>query len=108
MLLPSGGDDHTVKVWDLRQRTSVYTIPAHTSLISTVRWQPGSGHTLLTAGFDRQVRGETVTCEVWVCKQAPHASLERILVPWVILMCGVRQAFAAAILGVHLLLKRGG
>jgi WD40 repeat protein len=52
---PAGGDDHTAKVWDLRQRTALYTLPAHTSLISTVRYQPGSGHVLLTAGFDRQV-----------------------------------------------------
>lgn len=51
----AGGDDNTAKVWDLRQRKALYTLPAHTSLISTVRWQPGSGHVLLTAGFDRQV-----------------------------------------------------
>jgi U4/U6 small nuclear ribonucleoprotein PRP4 len=52
---PAGGDDNTAKIWDLRQRKLLYTLPAHTSLISTVRWQPGSGHVLLTAGFDRQV-----------------------------------------------------
>lgn len=51
----AGGDDHTAKVWDLRQRKALYTLPAHTSLISTVRWQPGTGHVLLTASFDRQV-----------------------------------------------------
>lgn len=55
-LATTGGDDNTAKIWDLRQRKAVYTLPAHTSLISTVRWQPDSGHVLLTAGFDRQVR----------------------------------------------------
>lgn len=43
-------------MWDLRKRKAVYTIPAHTSLVSTVRWQPGSGHTLLTTGYDCQAK----------------------------------------------------
>jgi U4/U6 small nuclear ribonucleoprotein PRP4 len=45
-----------LQIWDLRKRKCTYTIPAHTSLVSTVRWQPGSGHVLLTAGYDCQAK----------------------------------------------------
>jgi hypothetical protein len=45
-----------LQIWDLRKRKCIYTIPAHTSLVSTVRWQPGSGHVLLTAGYDCQAK----------------------------------------------------
>lgn len=33
----SGSEDHSVRVWDLRKKQSVYTIPAHQSLVSQVR-----------------------------------------------------------------------
>lgn len=36
--LSPGSDDHTVRLWDLRQRKSVYTIPAHTNLVSCLRY----------------------------------------------------------------------
>lgn len=44
------------QVWDLRKRRAVYTLPAHTSLVSTVRWQPGTGALLLTAGYDNSAK----------------------------------------------------
>lgn len=34
--LASGSEDHSVRVWDLRKKQSVYTIPAHQSLVSQV------------------------------------------------------------------------
>lgn len=46
----------TGQVWDLRKRKCIYTIPAHTSLVSTVRYQPHNGHTLLSCGYDCQAR----------------------------------------------------
>ena len=33
----SGSEDHSVRVWDLRMKRSLYTIPAHQSLVSQVR-----------------------------------------------------------------------
>lgn len=33
----SGSEDHTAKVWDLRKRKALYTLPGHTSLVSQVR-----------------------------------------------------------------------
>ena len=33
----SGSEDHSVRVWDLRKKRSLYTIPAHQSLVSQAR-----------------------------------------------------------------------
>lgn len=35
----TGGDDHSVKMWDLRKRKCIYTIPAHANLISYLRFE---------------------------------------------------------------------
>jgi len=51
--IASGSDDRTAKIWDLRRMKCLYTIPAHSALISTVRWQPGDGHYLATAAYDK-------------------------------------------------------
>ena len=37
--LASGSDDHTVRLWDLRKKKCAYTLPAHSSLISHVRFE---------------------------------------------------------------------
>lgn len=53
----TGSEDNTVRVWDLRRKgQAVYTIPAHTSLVSAVRYQPGTGATLMSAGYDKVVK----------------------------------------------------
>jgi hypothetical protein len=49
---PAGSDDHTARVWDLRKKGCLYTIPAHKSLLSSVRYEPGSGAYLMTASYD--------------------------------------------------------
>ncbi len=48
----AGSDDHTARVWDLRKKGCLYTIPAHSSLLSTVRFEPTAGSYLLTASYD--------------------------------------------------------
>lgn len=35
-LLASGSEDHAARIWDLRKRKCVYTIPCHSSLVSQV------------------------------------------------------------------------
>jgi len=59
-LLASGGGDHACRLWDLRKQeggrcSSLYTLLGHSSLVSQVRFEPGSGAFLLTAGYDGAV-----------------------------------------------------
>lgn len=61
--LASASDDHSVRIWDLRKRRNAYILTAHSSLISSVRYQSGNGDGsggdfLLTASFDN-------TCKIW-------------------------------------------
>ena len=37
--IATGSEDNTAKIWDIRQRKCVYTIPAHNNLISKVKFQ---------------------------------------------------------------------
>ncbi|KPJ18787.1 U4/U6 small nuclear ribonucleoprotein Prp4 [Papilio machaon] len=41
-----------VKIWDIRKRAPIYTIPAHTHLVSDVRYQRSHGHYLATSSYD--------------------------------------------------------
>lgn len=50
--LATGGEDHTCRIWDLRKRKSLYVIPAHSSSISQVKFEPEEGYFLVTASFD--------------------------------------------------------
>lgn len=54
----TGSEDNTVKIWDLRQRRCIYTVPAHTNLVSTVHFERDNGRYLLTASYDG-------TCKIW-------------------------------------------
>ena len=37
--IATGSEDNTAKIWDLRNRQCLYTIPAHTNLVSSVKYQ---------------------------------------------------------------------
>uniref|UniRef100_A0A7S2RZL0 Uncharacterized protein n=1 Tax=Rhizochromulina marina TaxID=1034831 RepID=A0A7S2RZL0_9STRA len=53
----TGGDDHSVKIWDLRKRACAYTVPAHMGLVSELRFlQHGLGEALLSTSFDGTIR----------------------------------------------------
>uniref|UniRef100_A0A673AV29 U4/U6 small nuclear ribonucleoprotein Prp4-like n=1 Tax=Sphaeramia orbicularis TaxID=375764 RepID=A0A673AV29_9TELE len=56
--LATGSGDNTCKVWELRNRKCLYTVPAHQNLLSAVRFQPTDGHFLLTGAYDN-------TAKVW-------------------------------------------
>lgn len=38
--MATGAEDNTARVWDLRQRACLYTLPGHTSLVSQVPVNP--------------------------------------------------------------------
>nr|XP_043607902.1 U4/U6 small nuclear ribonucleoprotein PRP4-like protein [Erigeron canadensis] len=42
--LATGGEDNTCRIWDLRKKRSLYTIPAHASLISQIKFEPQEGY----------------------------------------------------------------
>lgn len=54
--LATAAADHQVKIWDLRKRSILYTIPAHTHLLSDVRYQRSHGHFLLTSSYDKSAK----------------------------------------------------
>ncbi len=54
-------------MWDLRKKGCLYTIPAHTSLVSNVRFERSSGWYLLTAGYDNVAK---VRCSASVLYQS--------------------------------------
>jgi U4/U6 small nuclear ribonucleoprotein PRP4 len=40
----TGSEDNSIRIWDIRQARCSYTIPAHTNLVSQVRfWRAGDG-----------------------------------------------------------------
>ncbi|EHB03294.1 U4/U6 small nuclear ribonucleoprotein Prp4, partial [Heterocephalus glaber] len=56
--IATGSGDNTCKVWDLRQRRCIYTIPAHQNLVTGVKFEPIHGNFLLTGAYDN-------TAKIW-------------------------------------------
>ena len=56
--IATASEDNTCKIWDLRKRTCIYTIPAHTNLLSDVKYQKTEGQYLVTASYDN-------TAKIW-------------------------------------------
>jgi hypothetical protein len=54
----TGSADHTVRIWDLRRKNCMYIIPAHSNLISELKYQ---------------VRGASASA-VTACRPAPPAA----------------------------------
>ena len=51
-LVATGSSDNTCKIWDIRGRDCLYTVPAHTSLVSSLAFGPNNGSFLATASYD--------------------------------------------------------
>ncbi|RVW92151.1 U4/U6 small nuclear ribonucleoprotein PRP4-like protein [Vitis vinifera] len=56
--LATGAEDNTCRIWDLRKKKSLYVIPAHSNLVSQVKFEPQEGYFLVTASYD-------MTAKVW-------------------------------------------
>ncbi|PRQ44911.1 putative transcription factor WD40-like family [Rosa chinensis] len=56
--LAPGGEDNTCRIWDLRKKKSIYSIPAHSNLISQVKFEPQEGYFLVTGSYD-------MTAKIW-------------------------------------------
>ena len=54
--LASGSDDHSIRLWDLRKKKCAYTLPAHSSLISHVRFEPIRGRFLMSTSYDNKAK----------------------------------------------------
>lgn len=54
--IATASEDNTVKIWDLRKRSIWYTIPAHTNLISDVKFQRDGGDYLITSSYDNTAK----------------------------------------------------
>lgn len=53
----TGGADNTVRLWDLRRHgKELYTVPAHSSLITACSFERGHGRFLLTSSFDASAK----------------------------------------------------
>lgn len=50
--LATAGEDDTCRIWDLRKRKCSYIIPAHSCIISQVKFEPQEGYFLATASYD--------------------------------------------------------
>lgn len=50
--IATGSDDNTIKIWDIRKRACVYTIPAHNQAISDLFWEQGDSKFLLSCSYD--------------------------------------------------------
>nr|CAH8843309.1 unnamed protein product [Trichobilharzia regenti] len=48
--------DNTVRIWDLRQQQAIYVIPAHTSVVSSVRFESRNSNYLVTSSFDKTAK----------------------------------------------------
>lgn len=54
--IATASEDNTCKIWDLRKRNILYTIPAHTNLISDVKFQRDGGDYMVTASYDNTAK----------------------------------------------------
>lgn len=58
----TGSADNTIKVWDLRRRQVVYTIPAHTNIITDVKYQKNGGQFLVSTSYDNTAKVRNFFC----------------------------------------------
>ncbi|CAN6586355.1 unnamed protein product [Malus baccata var. baccata] len=85
--LATGGEDNTCRIWDLRKRKSIYTIPAHSNLISQVKFEPQDGYFLVTASYD-------LTAKIWSARDLSLSKrsldMKKKLHLWIFQVTGIK------------------
>lgn len=75
--LATGGDDNSVKIWDLRKKQIVNTTPAHLNLISDIKFENSPQSKLMfTSSYDRK-------CKIWGARDIMYG--ENLADDWVLL-----------------------
>ena len=73
----TGGDDNTVKIWDLRKQQIVSTIPAHSKLVSDIKFEKSAqSRLMITTSYDQK-------CKIWGAKNVLFG--ENLADDWVLL-----------------------
>lgn len=54
--MATGSGDNSCKIWDLRMRRCVYTMPAHQSLVSRLKFDSATGNYMVTSSFDSTIK----------------------------------------------------
>jgi len=54
--LASGSDDNTVKIWDIRRKGCIYTLPAHQKTISDICFDKNDSKFMLTCSYDSTIK----------------------------------------------------
>ena len=63
-LVATGSEDNFCRIWDLRKKQMLYSIPAHKSLISHVKFEPQEGYYLATTSYDTKA-AVSLTCHLF-------------------------------------------
>ena len=75
--LASGGDDSTVRIWDLRKKQCIYTSPAQDKLVSSIKFENNpTARLMFTTSYDQK-------CRIWGAKSILQG--ENIGDEWVLL-----------------------
>ena len=54
--LATSGEDNSIRIWDLRRKVAITTIPAHNKLVSDIQFQRDYSRFLISSSYDGSVK----------------------------------------------------